>query len=171
MNRQAATSATEAPDDREAGMLDETQAVSTMLEDVATPVQSTEVTLTSGRRYALEAGDATDRLTIRSRSGSVVLTIEVSDRGPVLSFAAADIDITAERRLRLAAERVEVEAAGDMTMAAGGSITARAAGHHHVTSGASARLEAPAVTDTSLSLNIPRGPDLPFARRRRRRAR
>jgi uncharacterized protein (DUF2345 family) len=120
-------------------------AVHAVLEDVAAPLQSADVTLASGRRYALEAGDGADRLTIRSRSGDVVLRIEVSDRGPVLSFAAAEIDIAAAGRLRLAAERVDVEATSDMTLSAGGSITERAARDHHVQSGANARLEAAAV--------------------------
>lgn len=143
-----------APGEERSGALDEGGVAGAVLDHVATPVQGAEVTLASGRRYALEAGDGADRVTIRARDGEVVLRIEVSDRGPVLSFAAAEVDITAARRLRLSAERVEVEAAGDLTMAAGGSLAERASGDHHVTAGGSARLEAAAVEVQASSAGI-----------------
>lgn len=115
------------------------------LDQVAEPVASADLVLTSGRRYALEAGSDADRLTIRSRTGDVVLRIEVTDRGPVLSFASADIDIAAARNLRLAAERVDIEAKSDLSMKAGGSLTEHAAGDHHVSARGDARVEAAAV--------------------------
>lgn len=125
----------------EAAPLDEGAASPGVLDRVATPVSNAEVTLASGRRYSLDSGADSDRLTIRARNGEVVLRIEVSDRGPVLSFSSADIDIAAAQRIRLAAKRVEVEAAEEVSLTAGADIVQRATGDHRVSAGGSAQVQ------------------------------
>lgn len=136
-----------APSDKpaSAAMPDENGATPSALDGVNAPVRAADVTLASGRRYELEAGAGADRLVIRGRGGDVVLRIEVTDRGPVLSFGAAEIDIAAARRLHLSAEHIDVETTGDLSLVAGGSLTQRAAGHHHVAAGGDVRVEAAAV--------------------------
>lgn len=115
------------------------------LDDIEAPIASAAVTLLSGRRYELEAGAERDRLTIRSSSGEVVLRVEVTDRGPVLSFSGAEVELSAARSLRLAARDVSIAAERDVELAAGGSLRERVAGHHHVRAGGDARVEGASV--------------------------
>lgn len=112
------------------------------LEDVEAPASSETVTLTSGRRYELDAGRDADRVTIRARSGEVVLRIEVTDAGPVLSFSGATVELSAARRLHLAAPQVAIEAGEDLSLASGGALHERIAGDHHTRVGGDERVEA-----------------------------
>jgi hypothetical protein len=113
-----------------------------LLDEIDAPVPAAAVTLTSGRRYDLEAGADADRLVIRARGGEVVLRIEVTDAGPVLSFSGASIDLEATRRLRVAAQEVSIEAKGDVALSAGGSLRETVAGDHHTRVAGDERVEA-----------------------------
>ncbi|WP_437602286.1 hypothetical protein WMF28_11720 [Sorangium sp. So ce590] len=62
------------------------------------PVPSATVLLSSGRRYEMEAAVAGDRLIVRGRDGEIVLQMEITDAGPVLSFAAPDGERPGPRR-------------------------------------------------------------------------
>lgn len=123
----------------------EGEAARKLLDQVNTPVAAADLTLSSGRRYELSAEGERDRVTIRSRGGDIVLRIEVTDAGPVLSFSGASIDLVAAKKLRLQAEEVSVEAAGDMALAAGGSLRERVGGDHHTRVAGEERLEASGV--------------------------
>jgi hypothetical protein len=116
-----------------------------VLDEIEAPVPAAAVTLTSGRRYDLQAGADADRLVIRGRGGDVVLRIEVTDAGPVLSFSGASIELEATRRVRVAADEVSIEAKGDVALAAGGSLRETVAGDHHTRVGGAERVEAAAV--------------------------
>lgn len=116
-----------------------------LLERVDAPVEATSITLTSGRHYELRADGARDQLTIRSTEGNVVLRIEVTDAGPVLSFSGASIDLVATRKVRIEADEVALHAKGDMQLDAGGSLRERVGGDHHTRVEGSERLEASAV--------------------------
>jgi hypothetical protein len=114
-----------------------------VLDEIEAPVSNADVVLASGRRYELEAGpNDADRLVIRARGGEVVLRIEVTDAGPVLSFSGASIELQATQRLRLAAREVSVEATGDVSLSAGGSVRENIAGDHHTRVAGDERLEA-----------------------------
>ncbi|WP_438028822.1 hypothetical protein [Sorangium sp. So ce233] len=52
------------------------------------PVPSATVSLSSGRRYEIEATLSGDRLFVRGRNGELILQMEITDAGPVLSFSA-----------------------------------------------------------------------------------
>jgi hypothetical protein len=121
------------------------RAPSLSLDDVEAPLGAASVTLVSGRRYELEAGSDADRVTIRGRTGEVVLRIEVTDAGPVLSFSGASIEIAATRRLHLAAEEVAIDARRDLALSSGGSLEERIGGHHHTHVAGDERLEAASV--------------------------
>jgi hypothetical protein len=112
------------------------------LDGVEAPVPSATLVLTSGRRYDVEAGAESDRLVIRSRSGEVVLRIEVTDAGPVLSFSGASLELSATQRLHLAAKEVSVEAAGDVSLTAGGSLRETVGGDHQTKVAGDERVEA-----------------------------
>lgn len=121
---------------------DEERQASALLDEISAPVAAADVTLTSGRSYEIKAGEGRDQLTVRGRGGDVVLRIEVTDQGPVLSFSGASIELSATRALRLAAEEVNVSAARDVTIEAGGSLRERVAGDHHTRVAGDERLEA-----------------------------
>jgi hypothetical protein len=112
------------------------------LDQVEASVPAAGVLLTSGRRYELESGADADRVIVRSRAGEVVLRIQVTDAGPVLSFTGASVELTATQRLHLAARDVSVEATGDVSLAAGGSLRETVAGDHHVKVAGDERVEA-----------------------------
>ncbi|WP_437908908.1 hypothetical protein WME95_13990 [Sorangium sp. So ce327] len=62
------------------------------------PVPSATVSLSSGRRYEMEVTPAGDRLVVRGRTGEIILQMEITDAGPVLSFAAPDGERAGSRR-------------------------------------------------------------------------
>lgn len=115
------------------------------LEEVQAPLESSQVTLTSGRRYELEAGAEKDRLTIRGRGGAVILRIEVTDAGPVLSFSSASLELESTHRLHLRADEVEIETKRDLTLAVGGALIENVGGDHHLRVGGAERVEAAAI--------------------------
>ena len=103
------------------------------LDDIVSPARVANVTLASGRSYELTAGAETDRVTIRARTGEIVLRIDVGDAGPVLSFTGASVELCAAKSLRLAAEEVAIDA---------GTLRERVAGDHHLQVGGDERVEA-----------------------------
>ena len=117
-------------------------AVRSVLDEIEVPAPEANVMLASGRRYELTAGTEADRVTIRSRTGEVVLRIEVTDAGPVLSFSGASVELVAARSLRLAADDVSIEAGRDVSVTAGGSLRQRVAGDHHLSVAGDERVEA-----------------------------
>jgi hypothetical protein len=113
-----------------------------LLDEIEAPVASAAVTLASGRRYELDAGADADRVTIRSRGGEIILRIEVTDKGPVLSFTGATVEVSAARRLHLRAGEVTIEAHEDATLEVGGTLRERVGGDHHTCVGGDERVEA-----------------------------
>ncbi|WP_434046934.1 MULTISPECIES: hypothetical protein [Sorangium] len=51
-------------------------------------VPSATVSLSSGRRYEIEATLSGDRLVVRGKDGELILQMEITEAGPVLSFSA-----------------------------------------------------------------------------------
>lgn len=112
------------------------------LDEVETPVVSTSVALASGRRYDLDAGERSDHVTVRARTGEIILRIEVTDAGPVLRFSGAELELSAARALHLSAAEVSIEAAGDLAISAGGALREHVGGDHHTRVEGDERLEA-----------------------------
>ncbi len=108
-------------------------------------VERRTVQLASGRSYELEAGEPDDRLTVRSRDGQVVLQVEVGDRGPVLRFDSAELELVARDKLRLKAGTVELEGTDQVAIRSGGDLDMQVSGHKHEQVAGDARLEARAV--------------------------
>jgi hypothetical protein len=113
-----------------------------VLDHVEAPASAATVTLTSGRRYELSAGGDADRITIRSGAGEIVLRIEVTDAGPVLSFTGASVELSATRRVQIAAEEISIKATKDLSLAAGGSLREHIGEDHHTQVAGDERLEA-----------------------------
>lgn len=68
------------------------------------------VTLKSGRRFELDAGEHVDRLVVRSASGRVLLRVLIGDDGPLLSFESAEIALSARNKLALSAPTIALDA-------------------------------------------------------------
>ena len=117
------------------------------IEDVMSSVErgcrQQTVTLSSGRRYELEAGEEVDRLVVRSASGTVLLRIAVGDQGPLLSFDSAEITLSARNKLKLSAPEVSIDADTLSTTSEERSEVVTGNRHSHV--GGEDRLEAAAV--------------------------
>ncbi len=89
---------------------------------------ATTTTLPSGRRLEAELdGSGADVLRIRAHDGQCVLTVRITDEGPVLSFAGASLELDA-RRLDIACDDLRVRVAGGATLAIGGDVDTRVAG-------------------------------------------
>lgn len=116
-----------------------------LLEQTETPVSSAALRLSSGRRYELEAGSPVDHLIVRARSGEVVLRIDVSDAGPVLSFKAAQLELTATGHVAIRGESVEISAERDLSLASGGDQHDLVAGARHSRIEGEDRLEASSI--------------------------
>src|SRR5262249_37688993 len=101
--------------------------------------------LTSGRRYELSAAPDGDRLTVVGRGGEVLLRVTMTDKGPLLAFESAEIEIAAARRLALAADEVEVAARRSMRTTVGGDAHEHGAGAGQARVAGEDRVEAAAV--------------------------
>jgi hypothetical protein len=116
-----------------------------ILDQVDAPVPSASIALTSGRRYELAAEPEGDRLTVVGRKGEVLLRVTMTDRGPVLSFESAEIEIAAARKLALSADEIAVEARRSMSTTVGGDVREMVSGTRHTAIAGEDRLEAAAV--------------------------
>lgn len=88
----------------------ETSAVEDVLQCVETGRERESITLSSGRRYALEAGRESDRIVVTSASGRVLLRVAIGEDGPLLSFESAAITLSAKNKLALVAPEIDIEA-------------------------------------------------------------
>jgi hypothetical protein len=79
--------------------------ISSLLDQIAEPERSggaQRMTLTSGRVVEAHVeGEGRDRLTIKSPSGEVELEIRMTERGPLLRFRAADVELEATRDVKV----------------------------------------------------------------------
>ena len=86
------------------------------------------VLLPSGRRLEAELdASGADVLRIRARDGQCVLTVRVTDEGPVLSFSGATLEIEA-RRLDVACDDLRLRVGGGAVIDVGGDVDARVTG-------------------------------------------
>jgi uncharacterized protein (DUF2345 family) len=91
------------------------------------PAGASVVDLPSGRAVTVEGG-ASDRITVRNPQGLVELSIRFTAEGPVLSFAAAAIDLTSEGEIRVDCERLSLRARKELTLTSGGDLRESVAG-------------------------------------------
>ncbi len=95
---------------------------------LARPSDTTVVPLASGRRLEVEPTGAGDVIRIRAAEGQCVLTVTMTDAGPVLQLSGAAIEIASAGRLDLACEDLRVRAARSASIEVGGDLTERVAG-------------------------------------------
>lgn len=89
--------------------------------------------LASGRIVeADEDGKGLDRLTIRSATGEVELQICMTEKGPLLRFRAADVELEATRDVKVHCEEFHVKAEKHIVQESGGDLRQRIGGQADV---------------------------------------
>lgn len=94
--------------------------------DVKIAERPSVVRTLSGRSVAVLQADGEERVEIRSAAGEMIVSMRLTDQGPVFSLAGASFEIAAAKSLSLSAENIRVEARGGLSLEAGGAL--RAAG-------------------------------------------
>lgn len=107
-----------------------------LLADIASPnvdATSQRISLASGRVVEADVdGPGRDRFTIRSATGEVELQICMTDKGPLLRFRAADVEIEATRDVKVHCEEFHVKAEKDIIQESGGDLRQRIGGQADV---------------------------------------
>ena len=98
------------------------------------PPASIEVPLTRGRTLSVSPEGGDERVTISGASGEVLLTVRLTDAGPVLRLEGHTVEIAATETLALKAKRVELDAESSATIRSKGTMDVNAAGEMTVTS-------------------------------------
>lgn len=107
-----------------------------LLADIASPgVVSTQQRMALGSGRVIEAnaeGPDRDRLTIRSKTGEVELEICLTEKGPLLRFRAAEVELEAAREVKVQCENFVVQAKKDIVQESGGDLRQRIGGQADV---------------------------------------
>lgn len=81
--------------------------------------------LASGREIEVSTADEGDWLTVRSREGACVLTVLLTDAGPVLRFEGAALQVAATKSVEISCEDFRVKARNELSLA-GRAVDVRA---------------------------------------------
>ncbi|WP_437293491.1 hypothetical protein [Sorangium sp. So ce426] len=100
------------------------------------------VPLASGRSLEIAEDEAAERVQIRSAEGQLLLSIRLTDEGPVLSISGASLEIAATKALALSCDTLRIQAAQDADIEVGGSLRERVRGSVARDAGRSARISA-----------------------------
>ena len=99
------------------------------------PVAPRVITLTSGHRVEIDEQRAGETLTIRSSGGQTMLSVHLTDAGPVVTLSGATLEIVAAGSLALRCDHFDLKAgsasinvAGDLMERVGGNADRQAAG-------------------------------------------
>ncbi len=107
-----------------------------LLADIASPpvdASSQRMALASGRLVEADVdGPGRDRLTIRSATGEVELQICLTEKGPLLRFRAADVELEATRDVKVHCEEFHVKAQKHIIQETGGDLRQRIGGQADV---------------------------------------
>jgi hypothetical protein len=89
--------------------------------------------LSSGRVVEADVeSQGRDRLTIRSATGEVELQICMTEKGPLLRFRAADVELEATRDVKVHCEEFHVKAEKNIVQESGGDLRQRIGGQADV---------------------------------------
>ena len=103
--------------------------VERVIEESGRAYQESRIELPSGRVVEARAeGGGDDRVTIRSASGEVELEVRMTERGPVLRFRAADLELASAGDVRIDCDRLHVRAAQGIRQETGGDLKQTVAG-------------------------------------------
>lgn len=96
--------------------------------DVVLSQHPVHMRLRSGRSITVAEIGGDEQLEVRAASGTVLLTMRLTEAGPVLSLTGVSLEIAATKTLSLRAETLQLTATGDLTMESGGALIQRSAG-------------------------------------------
>jgi hypothetical protein len=99
-----------------------------LLNAAVPPRHSGVIALVSGRSVEAEARPEGDLVRVRANGGEVVLTVLVTDAGPVLRFESAALELSAARDVSIECERFDVRARGEASVTTGGDLVERVGG-------------------------------------------
>lgn len=83
---------------------------------------SQSIATPSGRSVEVWGGPAEDRVLIRSSTGNLVLSIELTDAGPRLRFQGAELELVGSRRVAVVAPEVHIAATRNLSLSAMGDV-------------------------------------------------
>ncbi len=87
------------------------------------------ITLASGRSLQIAEQGREEHIHVRAPDGQIVLSLRLTEEGPVLSIAAVSLEIAAQKHLTLKSETLAIQTSGDATLDVGGSLHERTRGH------------------------------------------
>ncbi|WP_437678423.1 hypothetical protein [Sorangium sp. So ce131] len=100
------------------------------------------VPLASGRSLEIAEDGAEERIQIRAAAGQLLVSLRLTDEGPVLSLAGVSLEIAAAKTLALSCDTLRIQAAQDAEVEVGGSLHERVRGSVVREAGRSARTTA-----------------------------
>ena len=123
---------------------DETAPASTnaLLSQVEPALDKGAITLSSGRRIEAEMGADGDVIRVRAPGGTVVLTVLVTEAGPVLRFESAEIELAATRKVSVTCERFDVIASEGASLTTAGDLVEKIGGDATREVGGTAKIDA-----------------------------
>jgi hypothetical protein len=89
------------------------------------------VVLPSGRAIEVSSEPDADVLRFRAPNGECVLTIHLTDAGPVVRVAAAALEVSVPKRLSIDCEEFHLRASGGAAIDVGGDLQERVGGSVH----------------------------------------
>ncbi len=96
------------------------EGASPTVESILEETERAQLELPSGRRVEARAeGSGEERVTVRSASGEVELEVRFTERGPLLRFRAADLELSSPGEVRVDCDRLELRAKKEIDALAG----------------------------------------------------
>jgi hypothetical protein len=95
--------------------------------DLSTPNHSLQ--FASGRKLHVTENDRDELLCVRAPDGQIMLSIRLTDEGPVLSLSAVSLELAARKHISLASETLAIRTSGDATVDVGGALHERTRGN------------------------------------------
>jgi len=97
--------------------------------DVDLAVPNHSLRFASGRTIDVTERAGDELVHVRASDGQIMLSIRLTDEGPVLTLSAVSLELAARKHLSLEAETLSIRTSGDATLDVGGSLHERTRGN------------------------------------------
>jgi len=78
--------------------------------------------LESGRQVKVHSNDSEELLEIEGSGGELIMKIQLTDAGPVVSFHGANIKLKSTQTLKLESKKIELQAEEDVIVNSNGTL-------------------------------------------------